>query len=79
MAKKKPEKKENFESLCRRLEQIVQSLEDETLSLEESIELFSEGVDLASRARALLDEGEKTVRKLIRKIDGGFALEDLES
>jgi exodeoxyribonuclease VII small subunit len=75
-----PKKKtENFEVLCRRLEEIVQRLEDEQLPLEESIKLFTEGVTLASKARARLEEGEKTVQKLIQTIDKKFTLEELES
>ena len=74
-----PKKKtENFEALCRRLEEIVQSLEDEQLPFEESIKLFTEGVSIASKARARLEEGEKTVKKLIQTIDRKFTLEELE-
>ena len=74
-----PKKKtENFEALCRRLEEIVQSLEDEQLPLEESIKLFTEGVSIASKARARLEEGEKTVKRLIQTIDRKFTVEELE-
>ena len=74
-----PKKKtENFEALCRRLEEIVQSLEDEQLPFEESIKLFTEEVSIASKARARLEEGEKTVKKLIQTIDRKFTLEELE-
>jgi len=75
MAKKKTG---DFEELCRRLEEIVQSLEDEQLPLEESIKLFTEGVALAKQARTRLEEGEQTVQKLVRTVEGKFALEDLE-
>ncbi|HUU26211.1 MAG TPA: exodeoxyribonuclease VII small subunit [archaeon] len=72
------EKADNFESLCRRIEEIVESLEDEQLPLEDSIKLFTEGVDLAVKARQKLEDGEQKVQKLIRKIEGGLGLEDLE-
>ena len=79
MAEKKSEKKtEDFENLCLRLEEIVQSLEDEQLPLEESIRLFTEGVDLALKARKKLEASEEKVKKLIQTLEGEFRLEDLD-
>ena len=75
MTKKKTE---NFETLVKRLEEIVRSLEDEQLPLEESIKLFTEGVTLAGKARSKLEEGEKTVRKLVETVDRQFSLEEFE-
>jgi exodeoxyribonuclease VII small subunit len=71
-------KKQSFEENCRRLEEIVESLEDEQLPLEESIKLFTEGVELALKARGQLEEGEKKVQKLIARMEGDFELEDLD-
>lgn len=71
-------KKQSFEENCRRLEEIVESLEDEQLPLEESIKLFTEGVELTLKARGQLEEGEKKVQKLIARIEGDFKLEDLD-
>ncbi len=71
-------KKQSFEENCRRLEEIVESLEDEQLLLEKSIKLFTEGVDLALKARGQLEEGEKKVQKLIARMEGDFELEDLD-
>lgn len=71
-------KKQSFEENCRRLEEIVESLEDEQLHLEESIKLFTEGVELALKARGQLEEGEKKVQKLIARMEGDFELEDLD-
>jgi len=71
-------KKQSFEENCSRLEEIVKSLEDEQLPLEQSIKLFTEGVDLALKAREQLEEGEKKVQKLIARMEGDFELEDLD-
>ena len=71
-------KKQSCEENCRRLEEIVESLEDEQLLLEKSIKLFTEGVDLALKARGQLEEGEKKVQKLIARMEGDFELEDLD-
>lgn len=71
-------KKQSFEENYRRLEEIVESLEDEQLPLEESIKLFTEGVELALKARGQLEEGEKKVQKLIARMEGDFELEDLD-
>lgn len=71
-------KEQSFEENCRRLEEIVESIEDEQLPLEESIKLFTEGVELALKARGQLEEGEKKVQKLIARMEGDFELEDLD-
>ena len=71
-------KKRSFEQDCSRLEEIVESLEDDQLPLEESIKLFTEGVDLALKARGQLEQSEMKVKKLIAGMQGGFELEDLD-
>ncbi|OGF98959.1 MAG: exodeoxyribonuclease VII small subunit [Candidatus Glassbacteria bacterium RIFCSPLOWO2_12_FULL_58_11] len=75
MAEKKTK---TFEDHCRRLDEIVSRLEDEQLPLEESIELFTEGVDLALKARNQLEQSGEKVQKLIEKLEGDFDLEDLD-
>ncbi len=72
-------KNELFEELCRRLEEIVTRLEDEQLPLEETIRLFTEGVELAARARRKLEDGEKRVQLLVEKLDGEFELRELDT
>ncbi|MHB1315575.1 MAG: exodeoxyribonuclease VII small subunit [Christensenellales bacterium] len=50
------QKNESFEDLLKRLEEIVDSLEDQTIGLEESIRLYEEGMSLTKQCRRILDE-----------------------
>lgn len=69
MAKAKTSKsgeKENFEGALKRLEQIVQKLEEGGLSLDESLKLFEEGIEISRSCTKKLSEAEKKVEKLIK-------------
>ena len=55
---------EPFESLYGKLEQTVEKLEKGGLSLEESIALYEDGMELAKRCQALLDDAELRITKL---------------
>jgi exodeoxyribonuclease VII small subunit len=55
---------EPFEELYAKLEQTVEKLEKGGLSLEESIGLYEEGMGLAKRCQALLDDAELRITKL---------------
>jgi len=69
--------KENFESALKRLEEIVQKLEEGNLSLDDSLKLFEEGIQLSRFCTKKLSEAEKKVEKLI-KIGEEFKLEPLD-
>ncbi len=70
-------KKENFEHALKRLEEIVQKLEEGELSLDESLKLFEEGIEISRFCTKKLSEAEKKVEKLI-KIGQGFRTEKFE-
>ncbi len=53
-----------FEQAVQRLEEIVKQLEDGELALEASLALFEEGVTLAKRCQAMLEEASGTVERL---------------
>ncbi len=61
---------ERFEDALKKLEIIVNKLEDGNLSLEESLELFEEGVRLSRFCSQKLDEAEKKVEILTKDKDG---------
>jgi exodeoxyribonuclease VII small subunit len=61
-----------------RLEAIVRALEDEGLDLDAALALFEEGVERLKSARALLREGELTVRTVIQNADGTLDTTDLD-
>lgn len=70
-------KKENFEHALKRLEEIVQMLEEGDLSLDESLKLFEEGIEISRFCTKKLSEAEKKVEKLI-KIGQEFKTEKFE-
>lgn len=55
---------EPFEQLYEKLEATVEKLEKGGLSLEESIHLYEEGMELAKRCQAILDQAELRITKL---------------
>ncbi|MBI4800082.1 MAG: exodeoxyribonuclease VII small subunit [Desulfarculus sp.] len=68
----KPKKEGSFEQSLRRLEEIVDKLEDQELELEEAIALFEEGVKLAETCGARLDAAEKKVTLLLKDRQGNL-------
>jgi exodeoxyribonuclease VII small subunit len=72
-------KGDRFEDQLARLEEIVDRLEDESVGLEEALGLFENGMDLARRCRARLEEVEQRVTQLLESDDGGEAAVDEEA
>lgn len=56
---------DRFEDQLAKLEEIVDRLEDESVGLEEALELFENGMELARRCRARLEEVEQRVSQLL--------------
>jgi exodeoxyribonuclease VII small subunit len=54
-----------FEDQLAQLESIVARLEDESVGLEEALGLFENGMDLAKKCRARLEEVEQRVSQLL--------------
>lgn len=55
----------DFEKKIKRLEEIVQSMEQGDQSLEKSLELFEEGVKLSRECHTKLNEAELKVKQLL--------------
>ncbi|UCD84148.1 MAG: exodeoxyribonuclease VII small subunit [Deltaproteobacteria bacterium] len=75
MAKKKEEK---FEEALKRLEDIVQKLEEGDLPLEDSLRYFEEGVKLSRFLSKKLVEAEKKVEILLKDEKGKLKVEEFE-
>lgn len=54
----------SFEEAFRRLEAIVQSLEEEDLQLDEAVALYEQGMRLAQRCSDAIDTAELQVQQL---------------
>ena len=75
----KKKKDDRFEDQLARLEEIVDRLEDESVGLEEALGLFENGMDLARRCRARLEEVEQRVTQLLEIENGEDEIADEES
>ncbi len=53
-----------FETMMKRLEELVHHMERGDLSLEESIRSFEEGIKLVKQCTAVLGEAEKRIQRL---------------
>jgi exodeoxyribonuclease VII small subunit len=75
----KKNKDDRFEDQLAKLEEIVDRLEDESVGLEEALGLFENGMDLARRCRARLEEVEQRVTQLLETENGEDEIGDEES
>lgn len=71
-------KKIVFEEAMKRLEEIVNILENQEVSLDKSIELYKEGIELSAQCREKLEAVEKEVSILKVNSNGGFEEEPFE-
>lgn len=67
---------ESFEAVYKRLEETVRRLEEGGLTLDEAIALYEEGMDLARRCQALLDQAELRVTTLQELFAGTHPMPD---
>ena len=61
----KGNKKIDFESSLKKLESIVEKLEDENINLEGSVKSFEDGVNLVKECQKQLQNAELKVKKLL--------------
>jgi exodeoxyribonuclease VII small subunit len=76
MAKK--EIKGSFEQSLKRLEKIVDSLEEGEVSLDESLKMFEEGIQLSKECMDTLNKAETRIKQLTKDINGKVQLTDFE-
>ena len=62
----------SFEESLRKLESIVDQLEEGDLALEDSLKLFEEGVSLSAACKKELDAAEGKVQMLVKQRDGSL-------
>lgn len=58
-------KDETFEKKIKRLEEIVNQLEDGDYGIEETLKLFQEGMKLSKECKKILDDVELKVNKVL--------------
>lgn len=74
----KKEQKNSFESSLKRLEKIVETLEQGEVSLEDSLSLFEEGIQLSKECLETLNKAELKIKQLTKNLNGKFQLTDFE-
>ena len=62
----------------KRLDEIVEQLEEDKLPLDKMIALYEEGVSLARACGEKLEAAEQKVKLIAKKAGGGIALEDFD-
>ena len=70
--------KENFEESMKKLESIVNELENGNLNLDESVEKFEKGMKIAKQCNTILEDSEKKITILLEK-DGELKEEKFEA
>lgn len=60
----------NFETSVKRLQEIVDALEQGQVDLDDSIKIFEEGLKLVQDCNKKLSAAESKIRKLIKTEDG---------
>lgn len=70
--------KQNFEESIKKLEEIVNELENGKLNLDESVKKFEDGMKVAKQCNSILENAEKKITILLEK-DGDLKEEDFES
>lgn len=74
--KSKKEEEFDFEKSVKRLEEIVENLENEDLPLKKALALFVEGKKISKKCGEELCKLELTVQKIIDEEDKEIVLED---
>jgi exodeoxyribonuclease VII small subunit len=67
-----------FEAALKRLEEIVDALEEGETPLDKAMELYEEGLELSRFCGEKLKATELRLKKLSKTIDGQFELTDLD-
>jgi exodeoxyribonuclease VII small subunit len=70
--------KASFREELERLEGIVRALEEEDVDLDRALVLFEEGVSRLKTARALLEESELEVKRVLEDANGVLRTDDLD-
>jgi len=77
-AKKKEGAPATFEEAMRRLEKIVEQLENGDVPLEQAMDLYEEGIAVSKVCAEKLTRAELTLKRLGKDINGKFTVTDEE-
>ena len=64
----------SFEQSIKRLEKIVETLEEGSVPLEDALKMYEEGVILSKQCLEKLSQAELKLKKLSKDVNGNFEL-----
>lgn len=76
--KRKDDSPRDFEGSLRRLEGIVQKLEQGEVPLDQALNLYEEGIGLARACGKMLNDAEVKLKRLGRDLEGNLKLFEQE-
>lgn len=68
----------SFEESIDALEALVKKLEDGGIDLDESLRIYEQAVALRDHCRAILQDGERRIRKIMETADGNVREEEFD-
>jgi exodeoxyribonuclease VII small subunit len=71
-------KEKGFEENLRRLEKIVDELEQGDVPLDDALKMYEEGIALSKACAEKLTQAELRIKKLSKDMDGAFHLVEAE-
>lgn len=69
----------NFEQSLKRLEEIVETLEEGSVTLDEVLVMYEEGIKLSKECLAQLNQAELKLKRLSKDVNGALELIDEEA
>jgi exodeoxyribonuclease VII small subunit len=75
----KKSQKGSLEGSLKRLEQIVESLEEGKVSLDDAVQLYEEGIQLSKDCAEKLKATELKIKKLAKSVGGDFEIAETEN
>ncbi len=69
----------SFEANIKRLEEIVDGLDNDSVELDQALKLFEEGIELLRNAAGALSTVESRVKQLVEEADGIIAAKDFDA
>jgi len=73
---KSNEKEINFEESLKLLENIVSKMENGSVPLDKALSMYEEGMEIANICTKALDKAEVKLKKIRKKMDGSFEIEE---
>jgi len=68
----------SFEEYLKELENIVSEMESGNIPLDKALEMYERGINISQYCIKELEKAELKLKKLSKKIDGSFEVEDID-